>query len=108
MSKVYDKPVQLQRQDADTEEWIDVLPLPLHASVNKATNKQDVDFGADADQFHARMVFEFRYTTLLETTRYSPQIYRLVYRGHTYRIVDYDDYMEQHREVRITGEQYEQ
>lgn len=108
MNKVYDKPVMLQRQDTDTEAWVDVFPLPLHAHVNKAASKQDVNFGADADQFHARMVFEFRYTAPLEAAKYSPQIYRLVYRWHTYRIVDYDDFMELHRKVRITGELYEQ
>ena len=45
--------------------------------------------------------------SVLEELRYTPQLFRLRYRGHTYRVVGYDDYLEQHRTVRITGALYE-
>jgi len=105
MSRVYDKSVTIQKQDEETEIWADLLGKPLHARVNTATGK--VGFAADADQFHAQMVFEFRYMSVLEQLRYTPQLFRLCYRGHTYHVVDYDDYLEQHRTVRITGALYE-
>lgn len=106
MSRVYDKPVMIQRQDEQTEVWEDYLEKPLHARVNTATEKT-VGFAADADQFHARELFEFRYMSVLEQLRYTPQLFRLCYRGHTYHVVGYDDYLEQHRTVRITGALYE-
>ncbi len=105
MNRVYDKPVMLQRQNEDTEQWENAADRPFHAHVNKTGGDQS--FAADAGQFHARLTFEFRYCRALEEVRYCPQLYRLLYRGHTFRIMDYDDYMEQHSTVKIMGEMYE-
>ena len=99
----YDKPIIVQRLDKDTEEWIDTLHL--HARVNKTGGGQTLNAGAD--QFHAVLTFEVRYCKALEAVRYHPQFYRLVYRSHTFKVTDYDDFMEQHRTVRIVGELYE-
>ncbi len=103
MNRIYDKPVTLQVQNEDTEQWENVCLF--HAHVNKTGGSQT--FAADAGQFHARLTFEFRYCRALEAVRYDPQLYRLLYRGHTFRITDYDDYMEQHRTVKLVGELYE-
>jgi SPP1 family predicted phage head-tail adaptor len=99
----YDKPVDLQKQNEDTEKWETVMHF--HARVNKTGGNQT--FAADADQFHARLNFDFRYCEALEEVRYQPQLYRLLYRGHQFQITDYDDYLEQHRTVRIVGLLYE-
>ena len=107
MSEVYGKPVTIQVQDQETEVWADVFGHPLHASVNKETYKQGLSFQGDADQYHARLLFKFRHIGALEELRHKPQLYRLIYRGHTYHVADYDDYMEQHRTVKITGVLYE-
>lgn len=100
---VYDKPVTLQVQDADTEKWTDYLSL--HARVNKASGDQS--WNADADQYQARLKFDFRWMKQLEVLAYGVQPYRLIYRGHKFKVTDYDDYMEQHRTVTLVGEQYE-
>lgn len=42
----------------------------------------------------------------MEDVVYRPQLYRIVYRGRTYNIQDYDDFMEQHRTVRLVGVAY--
>ena len=99
----YDKPVAVQKQNEDTEQWETILNL--HAHVNKTGGKQS--FSADADQFHAMLSFDFRYCNALEEIRYQPQLYRLLYRNHTFQITDYDDYQERHRTVRIAGVLYE-
>lgn len=99
----YDKPVTLQKQNEDTEKWEDVLHL--HARVNKSGGKQS--FAASADQFHAVLSFDFRWCAELEQVRYQPELYRLQYRGHTFQIEDYDDYMERHQTVRMAGKLYE-
>lgn len=99
----YDKPVVLQKQNENTEIWETIMHF--HARVNKTGGNQT--FAADADQFHARLNFDFRYCEALEEVRYQPQLYRLLYRNHQFQITDYDDYLEQHRVVRLTGKLYE-
>lgn len=98
----YDKPITIQRQDMDTEEWVDVWKL--HARVNKTGGGQALNAGAD--QYRATLTFEVRYFKALEDMRYNPQPYRILYRGHTFKVVDYDDFMEQHQTIKIVGEAY--
>ncbi len=99
---IYDKPITIQRQDPDTEEWADVWKL--HARVNKTGGGQALNAGAD--QYKATLNFEVRYFKALEDMRYNPQPYRIIYRGHTFKVADYDDYMEQHQTVKLVGEAY--
>ncbi|MBQ7013392.1 MAG: head-tail adaptor protein [Oscillospiraceae bacterium] len=99
----YDKPIIVQKQNEDTETWEDLLHL--HARVNKTGGGQSLNAGAD--QYHPSLTFDLRYTAALEEMRYAPQLYRILYRGHTFKMADYDDYMEQHRTVKIVGELYE-
>ena len=103
MAKSYDKPITIQTQDETTEEWADTLHL--HARVNKTGGGTSVNAGAD--QYHASLTFAVRYNKQLEALRYNPQPFRVAYRGHTFKVTDYDDYMEEHNEVRLVGELYE-
>lgn len=98
----YAKPITVQVQDPITEEWTD--SLHLHARVNKTGGA--TSFNAGADQFHASLTFEVRYVRALENIAYGPQPFRILYRGRTFKVTDYDDYMEQHRSVRLVGELY--
>jgi SPP1 family predicted phage head-tail adaptor len=98
----YDKPITIQKQDTETEEWTDLWKL--HAEVNKTGGGQT--FSAGADQYKATLTFKLRYFAALEAMRYSPQLYRISYRGHTFKLADYDDFMEQHQEVKLVGEAY--
>lgn len=98
----YDKPIIIQKQDPETEQWADLWSL--HARVNKTGGGQTMNAGAD--QYKATLNFELRYFSDLEALRYNPQPYRIIYRGHTFKLVDYDDYMEQHRTVKLVGEAY--
>lgn len=98
----YDKPFTIQKQDPETEQWTDLYKL--HARVNKTGGGQAM--AAGADQYRATLTFEVRYFSGLEAMKYNPQPYRLVYRGHTFKLVDYDDYMERHRTVKLVGEAY--
>lgn len=98
----YDKPITIQIQDPDTEEWSD--HLHLHARVNKTSGGTSMNAGAD--QYRASLTFEVRYFKKLEDLHYSPQPYRIIYRGRTFKVKDYDDYMEQHRTIKLVGELY--
>ncbi len=99
---MYDKPITIQVQDPETEEWTDALHL--HASVNKTGGGSK--FNAGTDQYDASLTFKFRYVKALENIAYNTQPYRVVYRGRNFKVVDYDDFMEQHREVKLIGEYY--
>lgn len=98
----YDKPITIQVQDPVTEEWAD--KLHLHASVNKTGG--GTNFEAGTDQHNTSLTFKLRYVKPLEDLAYNTQPYRIVYRGRTFKVVDYDDYMEQHRDVKLVGEYY--
>jgi head-tail adaptor len=99
---IYDKPITIQRQDPDTEQWSDFWKL--HARVNKTGGGQALNAGAD--QYRATLTFEIRHFSALDVLRYNPQPFRIVYQGHTFKVVDYDDFMEQHRTVKLVGEAY--
>lgn len=99
---IYNKPITVQVQDFDTEEWAD--KWRLHARVNKTGGGQSLNAGAD--QYKATLTFEVRYFKALEEMRYNPQPFRIVYQGHHFKLADYDDYMEQHHTVKLVGEAY--
>lgn len=98
----YDKPITIQIQDPETEDWAD--RWKLYARVNKTGGGQALNAGAD--QYRATLTFEVRYFKALEELRYNPQPFRVVYRGHSFKLTDYDDYMEEHRTVKLVGEAY--
>lgn len=100
---VYDKPIVVQVQDPGTEAWSDALRL--HARVNKTGG--GVAFNAGADQYRATLTFEVRWCKPLDDLRFRLQPLRILYRGHTFRVTDMDDFMEQHRTVKMVGELYE-
>jgi head-tail adaptor len=96
-------PFTIQQQDPETEQWADLWRL--HAlKVNKTGGGQTQSAGAD--QYTTTLTFEVRYFSALEEVKYNPQLYRIMYRGHTFKLVDLDDYMEQHRTIRLVGEAY--
>lgn len=99
----YDKPITIQVQNGDSEFWRDFLHM--HAKVNKTGGGQG--FTAGADQYRASLTFEVRYCKALGTLQFSTQAFRVVYRGQTFKVVDYDDFMERHQTVKLVGELYE-
>lgn len=98
MNRVYDKPVLLQKQIAGTGAWEDVQSL--HAEVNKNVTQQS--YSPENDRVRQCLVFRMRYNPILESVRNAPQDYRISYRGQHFELVDYDDYMERRREIKLT------
>lgn len=98
----YDKPVTIQRQNLETEAWEDMLYL--HARVNKTGGNAAYDAGAG--QYRVSLTFELRYSDQLAELAYGVQPFRIVYRGHTFRVTDYDDFMEKHQTIKLAGELY--
>jgi SPP1 family predicted phage head-tail adaptor len=103
MVKTYDKPIKIQKRDEITETWVDVFNL--HAFINKGKN-DDEYLSAGAIQGKRTLVFEVRYFKDLEDISYNTQLYRILYRGITYDIKDFDDFMLHHKTVKLLGVSY--
>lgn len=99
---VYDKAIKIQIIDELTEEWTDLYKL--HARVNKKSGSENVDAGAVRSKVTKN--FDVRYFEALQRIEMNTQLYRIVYKNVFYNIVDYDDFMESHRIVRLVGESY--
>lgn len=103
MSRIYDKPISVQRINETTETWEDVLKV--HARINKAKSDNEyLDSGAI--QAKRSLVFEVRYFSALEDISFDIQRYRIVYQGVPYDIKDYDDFMLKHKTVKLLGVSY--
>ena len=99
MSRVYDKPVVIQKL-SDNGEW--VKQWRLLASVNKTGGGEVHESGARRSS-HS-LTFDVRYFSALFDIFLNTQNYRIIYRGAVFNIEDYDDFMEKHISVRLEGE----
>lgn len=100
----FDKPIKIHVQDPETEEWADAFDRRLLAKVNKTGGGSD--FNAGAEQYHVSLTFEVRYLKKLEDIAFGVQPFRIVYKGRTFKVTDYDDFKQQHRTVKLVGVLY--
>jgi SPP1 family predicted phage head-tail adaptor len=103
MSKLFDRPITIQKINELTEDWDDVYKV--HASINKAKGNSEY-LGAGAIQGKINLVFEVRFFKNLEAISNDMQSYRVVYNGTPYNINDYDDYKLLHKTVKLLGVSY--
>lgn len=99
---VFDKRIIIETLDESPEQW--KPRYSLHAHINKSSGSER--FGAGASRTAMTKKFEVRYFKDLTEIEFNTQIFRIVYKNQIYNIVDYDDYMENHQTVRLTGEYY--
>ena len=103
MAKVFDRPITIQKRNDQAKTWED--KFSIHASINKA--KADNEYlSAGAIQAKKTLAFEVRYFADLEDISLNLQSYRILYRGVTYNLVDYDDYLLRHKTVKLLGVSY--
>lgn len=103
MSRVFDRPISIQKRNELTEDWEDVFRV--HASINKAKS-DDEYLNAGAIQGKKNLTFEIRYFNGIEDISFNIQNYRVVYQGVPYDIKDYDDFMLQHKTVKLLAVSY--
>lgn len=103
MSKLFDRPITIQKRNELTEDWDDVYKV--HASINKAKANSEY-LSAGAIQGKINLVFEVRYFKDIAAIGCDMQIYRVVYNGTPYNITDYDDYKLLHKTVKLLGVSY--
>lgn len=104
MSRIYDRPIVIQAIDPKTEEWAD--KFRVHARINKARGNNEY-LNAGAVQAKETLTFEVRYFAALEELRRDTQSFRIVYMDQPYNITDYDDYMMNHKTVKLLGASYQ-
>lgn len=100
----YPHMIVLQKRDDGTGKWPDGGDR-YHAKINKASDKNEY-LSAGAVQSQSKLVFTLRYCKAVAAIRGSTQLYRILYGGLLYKIVDFDDYREQHREIKLLGVSY--
>lgn len=103
MARLFDRPIAIQKINEVTEEWEDVFKV--HASINKAKSDDEYLSGG-AGQGKRNLTFEVRFFKALEAISYNTQLYRVLYQGVPFNIKDYDDFMLQHKTVKILGVSY--
>ena len=103
MSKLFDKPITIQKTNELTEKWEDVFKV--HACINKASTDNEY-LNAGAIQSKRNLTFEIRYFKALEDISFNTQMYRIVYHGVPFDVKDYDDFMLQHKTVKLLGSSY--
>ena len=103
MSRLFDRPITIQKIDESTEDWYDVFSV--HASINKAKSSNEY-LNAGAIRANDELTFEVRYFADLEDIRLNTQSYRILYLGVPYNIIDYDDFKLLHKTVKLLGGSY--
>lgn len=103
MFKPFDRPITIEKKDEVTEKW--EPKFNLHARINKAKSNNEY-LNAGAVQGKKNLTFEVRYFKALEPVGDNTQLYRILYQGVPFNILDYDDFMLQHKTVKLLGVSY--
>ena len=103
MPNPFDTPIKIQKINELTEDWDDLFSV--HARINKAKSNSEY-LNAGAVQSKASLTFEIRWFSELKKISLDTQSYRILYDGVAYNITDYDDFMIQHKTVKLLGVSY--
>lgn len=103
---VFKFPIKIEKRDEESEQWTEYLPV-VHARINKNTRRTGYEtFSAGAIQIKRSLIFEVRYSKEIREIAHNTQMYRIIYDGQPYDIIDYDDFEERHRTVKLAGAFY--
>lgn len=103
MAKVFDRLIMIEKIDEATEKW--ERKFFVHAAVNKRKSNDEYLNGG-AIQGKQNLVFEVRYFKDLEDIADNIQSYRIIFGNTVYDIKDFDDFMFQHKTVKLLGVSY--
>lgn len=98
---VYKRKIYIEKLN-DDESWSDYIQV--HANINKTRGSEFLSAGAVQSQ--RQLTFDVRWNEKIKRISYNLQLFRIYYDGAYYNIVDYDDYRETHRAVRLAGVSY--
>lgn len=99
-------PIKIEKRDEITEKWVEYLPV-VHAKVNKNIRRTGYEvLSAGGIQIKRSLIFEVRYSPQIKEIAHNTQMFRVIYDGQPYDIVDYDDFEERHQFVKLAGAFY--
>lgn len=102
----YTIPIRIEKRDEATEKWVVYMPT-IHSKINKNTKGVGNEaLSAGAIQIRRSLLFEVRYSPEIKEIAHNTQLFRIIYGGQPYNIVDYDDYEERHQNIRLAGTFY--
>lgn len=100
------KPIKILKYDENAEKWNYLQfkgeDIIFHAKVNKSGGSEYL--GSGSGQSTAQKVFRVRYSSEIARIELNTQLYRVEYAGEIYDVIDYDDFNELHREVKLLAE----
>lgn len=102
MSYAKNIPITIQKQDPESEKWSD--EFKLHARITRTKGSEYLKTGAVQSQYER--VFEVMYFPALKDVEFNTGIYRIVYNNTFFNITDYDDFMDEHKNVKLVGVSY--
>lgn len=95
---IFDKPIMILKED---ENGIYNKLQGLHAQVNTATSKDTVT--GNSERFKVTLNFTVRYCNIVGKIIKNVETYHILYNNVEYYITGYDDFMQQHRTVKLVG-----
>lgn len=95
-------PFVIEKMDGDGE-WSTYFKGHC-LQVNKTKSSEYVE--AAGEQSTASVTFRVRWHKALEPIEFDTPSYRIIWRGRTFDVRGYDDYMYQHRTVNLKGVSY--
>ena len=103
MSYARNVPIIIQKKDEETEEWNEFLPV--HARIIK--NKGSEYLKAGAIQNVVEKIFDIRFNSKVREIEYNTSLYRILYANRKFNVIDYDDFNDEHINVKLVGVSYE-
>lgn len=98
---LYKRLITIQKFNEDNDDWETYLEN-IHANVNKSS-KDNEYLKAGAIQSKSYKVFDTRYRPELKLIDGNTQLFRVLFDGRLFNIIDYDDYFERHQTIRLMG-----
>ncbi|TFI13725.1 hypothetical protein E4P35_11020 [Thiopseudomonas sp. 4R-3cl] len=103
---LYKFPIRIEKRDEVTEQWVEYMPL-VHAGINKNVRRTGYEvLSGGAIQIKRSLIFEVRYSPPVREIAHNTQLYRIIYDGEAYDVIDYDDFEERHQTVKLVGAYY--
>lgn len=97
---ILNQKIQIQKLIENTNEYQDYYEC--HAQVNKTGGNEYLVGGTISTK--NKFTFVVRYCNELKTLPFDTQAYRIIFSGIIFNIIDADDFMQNHKTIKIIGE----
>ena len=99
---MYHRPITIEKINEDTEQFETFLNV--HSRINKT--RGDEYFKGGASKSKATLEFNVRFNSKIAQIEYNTEDFRIISNGQRFNILDYDDFMQRHKNIKLIGESY--